>query len=183
MNTVPGSTPRLAYGASALVALAAVAGSLALSLFMGLKACPLCFYQRSFAMAALGALLLGLVGRGAGDRTLAARVALLCATAGLGVAAFHVSLEVRGTLECPDGLLRLGSAPAQSLAVFVLLFALLLAAVARPVARRGAALAPALVLGALFAVGSIASSPPLPAPPAAPYAEAPVICRPPFEGP
>ena len=35
-----------------VLAIAGTIGSLFLSLFMGLKACPLCFYQRTFIMAA-----------------------------------------------------------------------------------------------------------------------------------
>ena len=38
---------------------ASVAGSLYLSLGLGLIACPLCFYQRTFAFAVLGVLILG----------------------------------------------------------------------------------------------------------------------------
>jgi disulfide bond formation protein DsbB len=44
-----------------LVAAAAAAGSLYLSLEMGLKACALCFYQRAFAFGLVGVLLTGLL--------------------------------------------------------------------------------------------------------------------------
>ena len=37
-----------------LIALIGTAGSLWLSVGMGLKGCPLCFYQRSFVIAAAG---------------------------------------------------------------------------------------------------------------------------------
>src|SRR5260370_8662109 len=49
--------------AALLVALIALAGSLWLSMGMGLKACPLCFYQRTFVMAPVAVLVFGLPGR------------------------------------------------------------------------------------------------------------------------
>ena len=91
-----------------LASAAAVAGTLWLSVGMGLVACPLCFYQRTFAMAALGVLVMGLlVGGRRGPLSL---LALPTAVGGLAVAGFHVALEARGTLECPRGVLGLGSA-------------------------------------------------------------------------
>ena len=44
-----------------LIALEASVGSVYLSVGMGLNACPLCFYQRTFAFAAFGVLLVGLL--------------------------------------------------------------------------------------------------------------------------
>src|SRR5262245_38552223 len=44
-----------------LVSAVAVAGSLWLSLGVELVGCPLCFYQRTFAMCAFGVLLVGLL--------------------------------------------------------------------------------------------------------------------------
>lgn len=166
------------YALATLVALATVLGSLALSMLLGLKACPLCFYQRTFAMAALGALLLGGLVPGAGARPTALATALLCAAGGLGVALFHVFLEARGTLECPAGLFGLGSAPTQSLGALLLLCAVLVPPTLRAPARRAGVVA--LALGALFAVASVASAPPLPPAPDAPYDGAPVVCRPPY---
>ncbi len=52
-------TARCAWLAMAL-ALAGTLGSLALSWGLGLKACPLCFYQRTFVMAAFAILGVGL---------------------------------------------------------------------------------------------------------------------------
>ena len=52
------TTGRWLWAATGL-ALVGTAGSLYLSLGMGLKACPLCFYQRTFVMAALAVLLVG----------------------------------------------------------------------------------------------------------------------------
>jgi disulfide bond formation protein DsbB len=170
--------------AALLVALAGLAGSLSLSLFLGYKACPLCFYQRTFVMSVVGVLGVGLL-TGAGRGARLGLLALPLATAGLGVGLFHVFLEGRGTLECPAGILGQGSAPQQSLAVFAILFALLLAdAVTRPApSGQGIALLSALILGALLALGSCTSNPPMPGAPGAPYRDAPEICRPPYRSP
>ncbi len=162
-------------------------GSVLLSVGMGLKACPLCFYQRSFAMSVLAVLLIGILA----DRArpaLSSLIALPLAVAGLGVAAFHEYLVWSGVLECPLGLLGMGTAPVQSLALFGLLTAALAAGVfSRP--REG--LRPLLTIGAValglvLAWSSIISSPPLPPPPTKPYdpVTQPLdMCRPPFQGP
>ena len=110
------------------------------------------------------------------------------AVAGLGVAAFHQYLVWADVLECPEGILGLGTAPAQSLTVFVLLTTALAATALsgprghrRPLVTVGAG-----GLGLALAWGSIASSPPLPAPPDAPYdpVEQPLeMCRPPYRRP
>jgi hypothetical protein len=164
------------------VALVALAGSLSLSLAMGLKACPLCFYQRAFVMGLVGVLGMGLV-VGVGRAGRLSLLALPLATAGLGVALFHVSLEVRGKLECPPGLFGLGTAPQQSLTAYLVLFALLLVdALRAPKGGAGPwiALAAAVVLGALLAVGSCIANPPPPPAPTEPYPKPPDVCRPPF---
>ena len=97
-----------------VVAVAGTIGSLALSMALGLKACPLCFYQRSFVMATAAVLIVGLIAHGVPASTLSL-LALPLATSGLAVAGFHVFLEQSGTLECPPGFLGLGTAPHQSL--------------------------------------------------------------------
>jgi len=153
------------------VALAAVAGSLWLSLGMELRACPLCFYQRAFMMGVAGALLMALLT----ETRRSASVSLLAlpmAVAGLGVAGYHVYLEFSGKLECPAGLYGVGTAPQQSLAAFGLLFLLLMLA-----GRRRPALAVALVLGALIAFGSVISVHHVKLPPEA-FEGPPTICRP-----
>src|SRR5215471_10239722 len=78
-----------AWGALA-VAVAGLAGSLFLSLGLDLKACPLCFYQRTFAMSLMAVLGLGLLA-GVVRPGRAALLGLPLAVAGLGVALFHVS--------------------------------------------------------------------------------------------
>ena len=168
-----------------LVSAVAVAGSLWLSIGMELVGCPLCFYQRTFVMCAFGVLLVGLLSgacRGAGLSLLT----LPAAVGGLGVAVFHVFLEFKGTLECPKGILDIGSAPQQSLAAFVLLLIPLVLDVLRGPREAGAerpspatALL-AIVLGGLFAAGCILSAPKLPEPPKKAYDGPPKICRPPY---
>jgi len=156
---------------------------------LGLKACPLCFYQRSFMMAALAVVALGMYV----DRSRPGLLGLLSVPmtwAGLGVAAFHEYLVLTGVLECPQAVFGLGTAPAQSLAAFVLLT---VAATATAWTGRGEACRQskvAVTLGALLGLAlawaCIASSPPLPPVPAAPYdpVKQPLdICRPPFREP
>lgn len=99
---------------------AAVAGSLSLSLFVGHVACPLCFYQRAFAMAVFGVLAMSLLSR-ASQRVPPAVLAMPVALAGLFVGAWHSYLVASGALECPSGLFGLGPAPYQSLVVFLLI--------------------------------------------------------------
>ncbi|MHB0958194.1 MAG: disulfide bond formation protein B [Pirellulaceae bacterium] len=178
---------RLWAMAALLFALIGVAGSLYLSLGLGLRACPLCFYQRSFMMGTLAVLVVGL----AADPT---RTGLYCllslplALAGWGVAAFHEYLVLTGVLECPIGLLGIGTSPAQSLVVFTLVTAALLAG-AWPIRsdgkRRAAVSIGSIIVGVLMAWGSIASSPPMPPAPTTPYDldRQPLdMCRPPYPG-
>jgi disulfide bond formation protein DsbB len=159
------------------VALLALGGSIFLSLGLNLKACPLCFYQRTFAMSLVAVLGTGLLLHGRAGLQISL-LALPMATAGLGVAAFHEFLELRGTLECPLGLLGIGTAPQQSLAMFVVLFAILALDVVMQ--GRWVAFAGALAIGFALTVASCTTNPPMPAPPTQPYPSKPEICRPPF---
>lgn len=162
-----------------LVALVTSAGSLYLSAGMGLVACPLCFYQRTFALGAFGVLLIGLLG-GMGRWVSLPALALPLAVGGLSVAGFHAWLEFSGKLECPGGVFDLGSAPQQSAAALGLLTLVLLADVLVP-GRAGSgvvSLVGGLVLGGLFATGCIfTSSPPCKVDPEA-YKSPPKGCRP-----
>jgi disulfide bond formation protein DsbB len=163
-----------------LLAAVATAGSLYLSMQMGLIGCPLCFYQRTFAMAALAVLLIG-IATGMGRIVSLSSLALPLAAGGLGVALFHVRLEMTGKLECPHGILDVGTAPQQSLAALGLLtFVLLLDSASRRIGAGWLSGAAGLVLGGLLAAGCIASAPPMPAPPAKPYDAPPKVCRPPY---
>jgi disulfide bond formation protein DsbB len=173
--------------AAMLLAAVGVGGSLYLSVGLGLRACPLCFYQRSFVMATLAVLVVGL----AADRTrpgLYCLVSLPLALAGWGVAAFHEYLVLTGVLECPMGLLGIGSSPAQSLTILTLVLAAVVAGAwpSRSDGKRRAVVSfGSVVLGLLLAWGAIASSPPLPPAPTAPYdlAKQPLdMCRPPYPG-
>jgi len=148
------------------IAAAGTIGTLVLTWGLDLKACPLCLYQRTFVMAALGVVGVGLLTR-LRDSALPIALALPAAVGGLGVAAFHEYLEFTGRLECPAGLLGLGSAPQQSLAMFVVLSAIMGVALWR--GRRSAetglpAIIAALLLGIALAAATVKSAPP-PCPP------------------
>lgn len=169
------------------VALLGSIGSVYLSIGLGLKACPLCFYQRSFMIAATVSLASALWLDGF-RKPRACLVALPFAWAGLGVAAFHEYLVLSGKLECPPALFGWGDGPTQSLAVFTMLTALCLAGAwaSRRTPRQGLpAIIGAAFIGAGVAWACIASAPPLPPRPAQPYdpAKQPFdMCRPPFPG-
>lgn len=166
----------------------AAAGSVYLSVGLGLKACPLCFYQRSFALASVLAsvMLLWIDGL---RSTRICRLVLPMSVSGLGVALFHVYLVQTGKLECPPALFGWGDGPLQSLAVFA---ALTIACLIEVWAARGAeprgglpAGAFALLIGLLAAWACVASAPPLPPAPKQPYdpIKQPFdMCRPPFPG-
>jgi hypothetical protein len=167
--------------AALIVSLAGLGGSLFLTWGMALKACPLCFYQRTFMMSLVAVLGMGLVA-GALYPGRLGLLALPLATAGLGVALFHVWLEVSGKLECPKGLLGLGTAPVQSLTLFGLLFVLLVADVwlgnpARP--ATWIIVGGGVVLGVLLAAASCTSNPPMVRPAPETYSRPPEVCRPP----
>lgn len=170
------------------VGLLGSAGSVYLSTGLGLKACPLCFYQRSFMMAAAVSLATSLWLDGLRSPR-ACLVTLPFAWAGLGVAGFHEYLVLSGKLECPPALFGWGDGPIQSLAVFAVLTAICLAGAwgsRRTAARQGL---PTILCAALVGLGlawaCIASAPPLPPRPAQPYVPAKQpfdMCRPPFSG-
>ncbi len=154
--------------AAFLLSGASAVGSLYLSMGMGLRACPLCFYQRTFAMGAFAVLALGLL---AAPRRpgLLCLLALPLVTGGLGVAGFHEFKVVTGAMECPLGLLDLGTAPAQSLMAFTLLTLVTAMGVAagRNDFSCSAVLAgwAGIILGAVLAWGCLRSSPPPATPP------------------
>lgn len=168
-----------------LLAAAGTAGSLFLSIGMSLKACPLCFYQRTFVMATAAVLGIGLLA----DRRQAGLLCLVSVPltiAGLGVAAFHEYLVLSNVLECPHALFGLGTAPAQSLVIFAALTATVVAGAwtKRQEWQGTWGTSAAVVVGALFAWGAIASSPPLPPTPKVPYdsVKQPLdTCRPVFQ--
>jgi hypothetical protein len=139
----------------------AVAGSLYLSLGMGLNACALCFYQRAFALALVAVLVIGILTLVGDHRE---RLIVLClplAVGGFGVAGFHTYLVLSGKLECPQGIAGLGSAPAQSLAVFSIILVALLYGFLSDIRANGfAPLGLALGLGAALVYGSIVANPP-----------------------
>ncbi len=175
----PFSLTWLAFAASIIV----LAGSLWLSMGMNLKACPLCFYQRTFAMGIVAVFTIGLVSRAA-PRAILSMLSLPMGIAALTVAGFHVSLELNGTLECPRGVLGVGTAPQQSLAGLAIMTILLAADVIRnrsALRFAAGAFIASIVVGVVLGWLAIASSPPLPGPPAAPYEGEPEVCRRPFD--
>jgi len=142
-------------------------GSVFLSVGMGLNACPLCFYQRTFMFGILAVLAIARLARGVFAPGAACLLASPLALAGLVVAAFHVSLEARGILECPKGVLGLGSSPFQSLVAFVLLCAAVVPAAAirsLTMSRRALVLIGSGALGVMLGAASLVSAPPLPPP-------------------
>ncbi len=168
------------------VALVALGGSIWLSVGMGLKACPLCLYQRTFVLGVIGVLAVGWL-IGVSQPGLLELLDLPCAVSGLSVALFHEYLEWTGKLECPAGIFGWGTAPKQSLAVLSVLFIVLsLSSVTgQGVGRLGLskAFGAAVIIGVLFAFGAIASAPPMAAPPTKPYEQPLEICRPPYRTP
>jgi disulfide bond formation protein DsbB len=168
-----------------LVALIALAGSLWLSIGMGLKACPLCFYQRTFVMGVVAVLGVGVL-TGRRHRGVLDLLALPLTAAGFGVAAFHASLERTGKLECPAGVMGVGTSPQQSLAALAVLLALVVAGVVRSGKAgdfRPSAAPAAVVVGVLLAWGAVASAPPMPPAPTKAYQTPLDVCRPPFRAP
>lgn len=165
-----------------VVALVVLLGSLWLSVGMSLKACPLCFYQRTFVMGVVAVLGVGLL-TGHQHRGVLNLLALPLVVAGLGVAVFHEYLELTGKLECPAGVMGIGTAPQQSLAALVVLLILVAIGVAHSglgATARWPASAGALVLGLLLSVASVASAPPMPPVPTKAYTTPLDMCRPPF---
>lgn len=111
MNTLPlfpvpaWRTARVAYSAIALVSFGLIGVGLVLQHVMGLNPCPLCIFQR-FAYLATGvfALLAAAVAPRTAARGLAALM-LLAALTGLGIAAWHVRLQLSPeSLSCGPGL-------------------------------------------------------------------------------
>jgi len=163
------------------VALVALAGSLWLSLGMGLKACPLCFYQRTFVMGVVALFLIG-VRTGERHRGALNLLALPLVVAALAVAVFHVYLELTAKLECPAGVMGIGTAPQQSLAVLALLLIVVAVGIVRSQWGEPVALSVvgAVVLGLLLAWAAVASAPPMPPSPTRAYDTPLDGCRPPF---
>ena len=168
-----------------LIAICCVAGSLAsiwLSVGMNLKACPLCLYQRTFLLSATAVLLLGLTTEFRSSRALPL-LALPLITGGLGVAAFHEYLELTGKLECPKGIFDLGTAPQQSLALFIIVLLLLLISLLRGDGANSLRIISGLILGLLLAGATIKSAPPMPPTPTKAYDQPLDVCRPPYRAP
>src|SRR5262249_1535758 len=113
-------------------------------------------------------------------------IALPLAIGALGIAGFHVYLEYKGILECPKGLLEIGTAPQQSIVALGILTLLLLLDSVRNSSGGTygtTTILLALILGGAFAYASIETAPKPPKAPDKPYDEAsqPLdTCRPPY---
>jgi disulfide bond formation protein DsbB len=160
-----------------VIAVLALIGSLWLSVGMGLKACPLCLYQRTFVMGVVAVLGIGVL-TGPGHRSVLNFLALPLAVAGFGVAAFHVFLELTGKLECPGGVMAIGTAPQQSLAVQTVILILVSIGVARSKSCCTPSSVGAVLLGVLLAGSSVVSAPPMPPVPTKAYEQPLDMCRP-----
>jgi disulfide bond formation protein DsbB len=149
----------VAVWAAMLSALVASLGSLWLTIGMDLEAGPLCLCQRTCVLVAVGILAVGLLMR---DQ-IAGRVgamAMPIAVAALGIGGIQVFLEYTGKLECPKGIMDVGSAPQQAVvAEAILLLFLLLSA-----RTRAAAAFTSIVMGAVVAWLLFATSPKLEVP-------------------
>jgi len=147
------------------MALIGVVGCLYLSFGAGLVACPLCIYQRAFLMAAFAVGAVGTVA-GRGFAGLVCALILSIAVMGLSVAAFHEYLIRTEVIECPPGLLSLGSLPTQSLVLFALMAALsalgLVKSQSDSLPRGAPILAIGIAIGIAVAWASVASAPPIP---------------------
>ncbi len=148
-----------------LAAAGTLLGSLYLSMGLGLNACPLCFYQRTFIMAIVALLGVGLATALPVAPGTLSLLALPLAFSGLGVAAVHSSLVWSGVLACPKGVFGLGAAPEQSLVAYGVVTTLLLPGAARqgltalnPFPR----LVSLAALAGVLVVFSVLSSPKLP---------------------
>lgn len=162
-----------------LLAFFTLAGSLWLSVGMGLKACPLCLYQRTFVMGVVAVLGIGFL-TGPGHRNVLNLLALPLAVAGFGVAAFHVFLELTGKLECPGGVMGMGTAPQQSLVVQTVLLILVSVGVARSRHASFPSSIGAVLIGLLLAGSAVYSAPPMPPVPTRAYEQPLDMCRPPY---
>jgi disulfide bond formation protein DsbB len=175
----PGPDLKILWTRLALfIAAVGVLGSLHLSINMGLQACPFCYYQRTFMMAAAGVLLFAMFLPGVPSAAVSV-LALTPASAGLGIAVMHVYIEWTGGLECPNGISGVLVAPQESLLVFALLVGSL---VGDLVHRRTYLLQGlgAMLLGVVFCLMCLKSVQRTD-PPTAPYkTEVPDGCRKPF---
>lgn len=179
----PGPDLKILWMRCALfTAVIGVIGSLHLSLNMDppLKACPLCYYQRSFIMAVTAILAVGMFMPAVPTGALTA-LALAPAFAGAYVAGQHTWMVVSGEMECPTGITGKLTAPTESVIVYILLMAFLLGDLyhRRTYVMHGAG---ALLLGYLFATTSWHATPTMP-PRTTPYGKNEILdmCRKPFQ--
>ncbi len=167
--TIPETNAASAWGSTVwtwaawAVSLAALSGSLLLSLALSLNACPLCLYQRTFIMGVVAVLGIGISVRG-WRPGLISLLALPLAAASLGIVIFHEYQYQAGNLECPRGISRWLTAPQESLAVHGLLILFLLVDVLRTWQGYSLpAVVSAMLLGGVFSVAALMTVPKGPA--------------------
>ena len=152
--------PALGVCLPLLASLMTLAGSLWLTLGMGFKACPLCIYQRTFVMGVVAVYGVG-ISLGVQHRPTLNLLALPLAVAGFAVALLQAIAEWIGKIECPCGILGIGTAPQQSVVALGITLILALFGAVR-VARAGHVawrmLWWAVVLGIVLAVGGLLMS-------------------------
>jgi hypothetical protein len=160
------SAPTIFTWLATAIAIAGIGGSFYLSIDRGLRACPLCLYERGFLMGIVGVLVTGVLFKGVPKGFLSV-LALPMAVGGLVTIILHVRLEANGTIECPSGFGGFGSVPQQALGVFALLLVLLVIDDLKEHFAVRSFFAAAL--GGLLAYGAIRSGPPLGEPPPGGY--------------
>jgi disulfide bond formation protein DsbB len=140
----------IAIWAALLAAVVATLGTFWLTAGMNLEAGPFCFCQRTCVMLAVGILIAGLLMRDQSAAGVAA-MTLPVAMTGLGVAGVHNWMELTRQIECPKGILNIGSAPQQALvAQAILVFFLVVAARTRFTAAFGAVMVGAAAAWLLY---------------------------------
>ena len=157
--------PGIAEFAALGVGNLALAGSLYLSVGMGLTACAFCLYERTFLMAVLALLAGGRILKLPVQRGTMSLMAFPLSLGGLGVSLIHTNLVRAEVLACPNGILGLGPAPVQSMVAFLLLTALLIPGMARsgvsPIESGRRAVA-SVVLGVALAAIAVVGAPAVP---------------------
>src|SRR5262249_4224484 len=113
-ESAPASGPSHLHWAALIFACLTAVGSLVFSLLVRvegnrLRSCLLCIYQRTYVFAIVALLATGLFLR----QRRAILFALPLALAAVGVSLFQNGEELLGIVECPKGLLGLGTVPNQ----------------------------------------------------------------------
>lgn len=150
--------------AALVSAIASTAGSIYLSLGLGLIACPICYYQRTFAIAVLMILAIGVLSPLRATHHLNV-LALAPTVGGMAIAMIHTWLDAVGQQICPQGLFGLGTSAQQSLTSYVMIIVPLIVGIrddirAEAITRSSTVVA--ILLGGSMAVLCVIASPEVP---------------------